>query len=128
MIHHAYTGSHRADKQYKIFRKELAPLVEPWQWSKVGSPVTNGMAKKDLQEFLRRAKKLLPKAVVYHFEPLSASEGGEIYIVRLLAVKRHLDEQRWDNACHELYDVVHFHCIHDRRILYTIISLLEAYT
>ena len=121
------TKRYRNNGLYKRFYAELAPLTKPWQWSETGSPATIGMAKKDLHEFVRRAKKLLPIAKVYDFEPLAASEGGDIYMLRLLSVKRHLDEQRWDNACHDLYDVVHFHCIHDRRILYTIISLLEAY-
>lgn len=121
------TQRYRGSRLYKRFYKELAPLVKPWQWSDVGSLVTISMAKNDLQEFVGRAKKLLPKAIVYDFEPLSFQNGGEMYVKRLLAVKRHLDEQRWDNACHELYDVIHFHCIQDRRILYTIIKLLEAY-
>lgn len=118
---------HHSSKMYKRFYRELAPLVKPWQWSEVGSQVTIGMAKKDLQEFVRRAKRLLPKAAVYDFEPLARCEKGEAYLRQMLVVKRYLDEQRWDNACHELYDVVHFYRIQDRRILYTIIKLLEAY-
>lgn len=118
---------YRNKKLHKRFYAELAPLIKPWQWSETGSPATIGMAKKDLYEFVRRAKELLPIAKVYDFEPLAASEGGDTYMMQLLSVMRQLDEKRWDNACHELYNVVHFYCVQDRRILYTIICLLEAY-
>lgn len=115
------------DRRYKKFYTILAPLVKNWSWSEYVSPEVNMQAKADLCEFLRRAKLLLPKAKIYDFEPLSLRENGEMYIRRQMKVKRHLEEHRWDNACHELYDVVHFHCIQDRRVLYTIIGLLEAY-
>lgn len=115
------------DRRYKKFYAILAPLVKNWSWSEYVSPEITMQAKADLCDFLRQAKLLLPKAKIYNFEPLGYHEGGAYYLRRQLAVKRHLEEQRWDNACHELYDVVHFHCIQDRRVLYTIIGLLEAY-
>lgn len=115
------------DRRRKKFYTELAPLVEKWPWSGTVSPETNAKAKADLCEFLRRAKLLLPKAKIYDFEPLGYHDGGIYYLRRQLAVKRHLEECRWDNACHELFDVVHFDPIQDRRVLYTIIGLLEVY-
>lgn len=115
------------DRRRRKFYAILAPLVKNWSWSETVSPEVNAKAKADLCEFLRRAKLLLPKAKIYDFEPLGYHDGGAYYLRRQLAVKRHLEECRWDNACHELYDVVHFDPIQDRRVLYTIIGLLEAY-
>ena len=115
------------DRRRRKLYGTLAPLVKNWSWSETVSPEINARAKADLCEFLRRAKLLLPKAKIYDFEPLGYHDGGIYYLRRQLAVKLHLEECRWDNACHELFDVVHFDCIQDRRVLYTIIRLLEAY-
>lgn len=111
---------------YKRFFSVLAPVVD-WKWSRYVSEEENLRAKAALREFLHRAYLLLPKAKRYNFEPLGVSSGGTEFLRRTLAVKRNLDQQRWDNACHELYDVLYFHSIEDRRILYTIIALLEGY-
>lgn len=118
---------YRGNRLYRRFYAELAPLVRPWQWSESVPEQTNQAAKADLQEFLHRAKRMLPRAKILDFEPLSYLSDGGGYLRRLIAVKAELEQRRYDNACHELYDVVHFHCIQDRRILYTLICLLEEY-
>ena len=117
----------RDSKMYEQFHNQLAPLVNSWAWSEsVPEPVSQA-AKADLSEFLRRAKKLLPKAKDHDWEPLSNEYEGEGFLRRMRRVKSELDSGKYHNACHELYDVVHFHCIQERKILYAIIMLLEAY-
>ena len=117
----------RESKLYEQFHNQLAPLVDRWAWSEsVPEPVSQA-AKADLSEFLRRAKKLLPKAKDHDWEPLSNEHDGEGFLRRMRQVKCELESGRYHNACHELYDVVHFHCIQERKVLYQIIMLLEAY-
>ena len=117
----------RSDRRYQHFFKKLAPFVKDWQWSDVCSADTTEMAKKDLEGFVQCGKKLLSKAKRYNFEPLSVCDDGIGYVSQMMAVKRCLDDQRWDLACHELYDVIYSFRIQDRRVLYTIIRLVEGY-
>lgn len=115
------------DALRRKFYAVLTPLVEKWRWSEIVPPEVNEQAKKDLLEFLRQAKLLLPKSKIYDFEPLEPRIYGELYLKRLRMVERHLEEHRWDNAGNELYTVLHFHPAQDTRILWDIIRLLEMY-
>mgnify|MGYP003475134909 CR=1 FL=1 len=117
----------RDSKLYEQFHNQLAPLVNSWAWSESVPEAVSQAAKADLSEFLRRAKKLLPKAKDHDWDPLSNEHDWEGFIRRMLRVQCELDSGKYHNACHELYDVVHFDCIQERKILYAIIMLLEAY-
>ena len=117
----------RARRARALILRELEPLVKSWQWTEHADQETLALARKDLLEFLRRGKTLLPKAVKLEFEPLAFNEGGELYVRRMLAAKKSLFDGRWDHACHDLYDVIHFHRVEDRCVLLTILKLVEEF-
>lgn len=117
----------RKIKRYHQFNKALQPLIIHWHWSKEISPEINEFANKDLREFLKKAWSLMPRTVIYPYNPIAIDQGGTEYLRRLMSVKNALEKKRWDLACHELQDMLHFDQIEDRRILYSIIGLLEEY-
>ncbi|HIT33452.1 MAG TPA: hypothetical protein IAC31_02325 [Candidatus Faecousia intestinigallinarum] len=118
----------KQDREYLRFFTPLAQFTKPWMWSKLVSEEEHRRARRDLLAFLATAQALLPKAKIYrHFQPLDVQRYGDDFVRRMIAVETQLAQERWDLACHELYDVIYFHCIQDRRILFTIIRLLEKY-
>ena len=115
------------ERRDQRFRAYLEPLLRPWLWSETVPPEVNARARRDLIEFTHRVKCLLPKAKIYRDEPLSPRSNGHSYIRQLLKVRQELERQRFDLACHELMNVVHFFCVSDRRVLYTILKQVEEF-
>ena len=82
-------------------------------------------AQSDLVRFIEAAKSLMKKTIRYDLDPLDPLADGMGYLRRMMILRESLQRQRYDLACHDLYDVVHYDRIEDRRVLYTIIALLE---
>lgn len=109
--------------------QKLSEPLKPWApWHETVSSKENARAYSDLRRFLEKATKLYAKAKVYTIGGgMPFHDSNPAYLKRLLAVECALREERWDVACHELYDLVYSFCIQDRRILGTIINMLERY-
>lgn len=80
------------------------------------------MARHDLYELCRRAKKLLPRARDY--------TQGQRYLETLWMAKDAMDRGRYDSACGYFYNMLHFYStsgVVERRILVNIIGTIEEY-
>lgn len=111
--------------RFHRFEDALKPLVQKWCWSRSVSDADNARARSDLVRFIETAKSLMKKAIRYDLDPLDPLADGMGYLRRMMILRESLQRQRYDLACHDLYDVVHYDRIEDRRVLYTIIALLE---
>lgn len=94
---------------------KTAPFNEPEQ------------AKTALQEVLERAKAVLPNThlltIGLHDRPFHDCDPH--YLRLLLQVKKDLKQKRWNAACTDLQDVLHFFQIEDGRVINEIVHLLE---
>lgn len=105
----------------------LSEPIKHWHWDPEITPLEKEKARKALLETLRRAKELLPRARTYDADPLEMRMGGHSYLHRLLLLKRVLMNGSWNEACSKLHNVLHSDYVEDRRVLYTIICMLEEH-
>lgn len=112
---------------HKYVEDYLSDPIKHWHWDPEITPIEKEKARKALLETLRRAKELLPRARVYGFDPLEMRQDGHGYLIRLLRLKHVLADGKWNEACSKLHNVLHSDCVEDRRVLYTIIGLLEEH-
>lgn len=122
-----------------MFRKKLthrqveiylrAPIRKWIAKPSINPPLNGALVKDSLQIVLRRAQQLFPKSEVTQINvydrPLHDSSPN--YLWHLLTLEKHLSCERWFEACDLLIDMLHYYQVEDRRILGTLISILEKY-
>lgn len=95
----------------------------------INPPLKSALVKSSLQVLLLRAQRLFPKTVVTRINvydrPLHDCSSN--YLWHLITLEKHLSNERWFDACDLLVDMLHYYHVEDRRILGTLISILEKY-
>lgn len=95
----------------------------------INPPLNGALIKQSLQTLLRRAKHLFPRSgvtrIYVYDRPLHDCSPN--YLWQLMMLEKHLSSGRWFEACDILIDMLHYYHVEDRRILGTLISILEVY-
>ena len=108
--------------------KYLSEPIRKWRWDPLISEAGIEPAKSALKETLRRAKSIFPRShlvfIGQHNYPLH--DNSNKYLLLLIKFDQAMLENRWNDACNTLLDMIQSFHIEDRRILNEIIHLMET--
>lgn len=115
--------------QHKVEFYLSGPIRKWFIRPPIDPPLNGDLVKKSLQSLLRRAQRIFPRSQIAPINicdrPLHDCDAN--YLWHLMRLDEHLENKRWFEACDLLSDMLHYYHVEERRILGTIISVLEAH-